>query len=226
MSRPIFQYYLDRPELEWSCLSCSLPPLSDSFFVDTSAEYIDAISDGEQRDDCVGNDDLWSQFDETAKKHITNFKMAHINANSVGGFKFDEIKSWLLAGRFDVLAISETKIDQSFPDSQFHVDSFRFCRSDRKAGGGGLMIYIRSDLCFTRINTYKDRSSEYWSDFKTEFIALKLKLGRNWITVVGMYRPPSVPKTIWKCELSSICYCDLSQRVLFGRPKCGLAGPG
>jgi len=66
------------------------------------------------------------------------------------------------------------------------------------------MIYIRSDLCFTRINSFKDRSSEHWSGFKTEFIALKLKLGRNWITIVGIYRPPSVPKTVWKCELSSI----------------------
>jgi len=40
--------------------------------------------------------------------------------------------------------------------------------------------------------------------FKTEFIALKLKLGRNWITIVGIYRPLGVPKTVWKCELSSI----------------------
>lgn len=93
MSRPIFQYYLDRPEIEWSCLSCSLPPLSDSFFADTSAESVDAISDGQQTDDCLGNDELWSQFDETAKKHTKNFKMAHINENSVGGFKFNEIKS-------------------------------------------------------------------------------------------------------------------------------------
>ena len=53
MSRLIFQYYFDRPEIEWNCLSCSLPLLSDSFFADTSAE-----SDGEQRDECVGNDEL------------------------------------------------------------------------------------------------------------------------------------------------------------------------
>ena len=66
------------------------------------------------------------------------------------------------------------------------------------------MIYIRSDLCIPRINTFKDRSSEHWSSFKTEFIALQLKLERNWITVVGMYKPPSVPKTVWKCEISSI----------------------
>ena len=139
MSRPIFQYYLDRPEIEWSCLSCSLPPLSDSFFADTSAESIDAISDLrlEQRDDCVGNDELWSQFDETARKHTKNFKIAPIIANSVGGFKFNEIKSWLNSGRFGVLITSDTKIDQSFPDRQFHVDGFRFGRRDRRLEAEG-----------------------------------------------------------------------------------------
>ena len=32
MSRTIFQYYLDRPDIEWTCPACALPPLTDSFF--------------------------------------------------------------------------------------------------------------------------------------------------------------------------------------------------
>ena len=32
MSIPAFKYYLDRPELEWTCPTCSLPRLNDSFF--------------------------------------------------------------------------------------------------------------------------------------------------------------------------------------------------
>ena len=33
MSRPIFQYYLDTPDIEWTS---ALPPLSDSFFAEVS----------------------------------------------------------------------------------------------------------------------------------------------------------------------------------------------
>ena len=64
----------------------------------------------------------------------------------LGDSSFYEIRTWLLSGRFDILVISETKIDGSFPDSQFQVEGFRLCRSDRKAGGRGLMIYVRSDI--------------------------------------------------------------------------------
>ena len=61
---------------------------------------------------------MWIEFDNIAQKYRLNFKLGHVNANSIGGFKFYEIRTWLLSGRFDILVISETKIDGSFPDSQ------------------------------------------------------------------------------------------------------------
>ena len=36
MSRTIFQYYLDRPDIEWNCPACALPQLTDSFFEEVS----------------------------------------------------------------------------------------------------------------------------------------------------------------------------------------------
>ena len=62
---------------------------------------------------------MWTEFDNIAQKYRLNFKLGHVNANSIGGFKFYEIRTWLLSGRFDILVISETKIDGSFPYSQF-----------------------------------------------------------------------------------------------------------
>ena len=146
---------------------------------------------------------VWTEFDNIARKHRGNFKIGHVNANSVGGFKLYEIKTWLLSGRFDVLVISETKIDASFPDSQFHIDGYRLCRNDRQAGGGGLMIYVRSDIYFMTVRL-EGMSPEDSSTFKTEFMVLKIKLGKGWITVVGVYRPPSVPKSRWINELSTL----------------------
>ena len=51
------------------------------------------------------------------QQHCANVKIGHVNVNSIAGFKFHEIKTWLLDGRFDILVISETKIDSTFPDS-------------------------------------------------------------------------------------------------------------
>ena len=45
----------------------------------------------------------------------------------------------------DILLISETKIDSSFPTAQFHIDGYIIYRSDRNENGGGLLLYIRDD---------------------------------------------------------------------------------
>lgn len=72
---------------------------------------------------------MWTEFDNIAQNYRLNFKLGHVNANSIGGFKFYEVKTWLLSGRFDILVILETKIilDGSFLDSQFQVGGFRLC---------------------------------------------------------------------------------------------------
>ena len=84
----------------------------------------------------------------------------------------------------------------------FYVEGFRLCRCDRKAGVGGLMAFVRSDICFIRVIELKGLSSNRWSTFKTESIVLKVKLSKFWITVVGIYRPPSIVRSQWTRELS------------------------
>ena len=46
----------------------------------------------------------------------------------------------------DILLISETKIDSSFPTAQFHIDGYIIYRSDRNENGGGLLLYIRDEV--------------------------------------------------------------------------------
>ena len=46
----------------------------------------------------------------------------------------------------DILLMSETKIDSSFPTAQFHIDGYIIYRSDRNENGGGLLLYIRDDV--------------------------------------------------------------------------------
>ena len=43
--------------------------------------------------------------------------------------------------------ITETKLDDSYPNSQFFIEGFRKpYRMDRNKFGGGLLIYIREDI--------------------------------------------------------------------------------
>ena len=86
------------------------------------------------------------------------------------------------------------------------------------------MIFIRNDICFhvmTRFNM--DLSS-----FRTESMILKVKINRSWLVLAGIYKPPNIPKSQWKLELSSIfdAATTLSNDVIFlGDFNCDMMKP-
>ena len=47
----------------------------------------------------------------------------------------------------DFLMITETKLDDSFPEQQFHIESFNIpFRLDRNRHGGGLLLYVLNNI--------------------------------------------------------------------------------
>ena len=69
----------------------------------------------------------------------------NLNINSVSN-KFDQLKSFV-QGKFDILIVTETKLDSIFPTSQFMIDGYREpYRFDRNRNGDGVLIYIREDI--------------------------------------------------------------------------------
>ena len=77
------------------------------------------------------------------------------------------------------------------------------CRSDRNIYGSGLIIFVGSDLCFTVTKELGDQNGIDTSNFRTEYI-LKVKVAKSWLTVTVIYRPPSIPTSQWKFELTSL----------------------
>ena len=70
---------------------------------------------------------------------------AHLNINSIRN-KF-EMLSVQIKGNLDVLFVSETKINDSFPIGNFLIGGFStLYRLDRNSNGGGLMLFVRGDI--------------------------------------------------------------------------------
>ena len=68
----------------------------------------------------------------------------NLNINSINS-KFDHMKS-LLQEKVDILVLTETKLDNSFPTNQFVIEGYsKPFRLDRNRNGGGLLVYIRED---------------------------------------------------------------------------------
>lgn len=79
--------------------------------------------------------------------------------------------------------LSETKIDDSYPDSQFHLQGYSMYRRDRKKGGGGLMAYFSSMMPSKKLNIP--------TVYETlEVLAVESKIENKDFIFLGIYRPP------------------------------------
>ena len=70
--------------------------------------------------------------------------IGHLDINSVRN-KLESLVR-IAGNNLDILMVSETKINDTFPESQFLIEDFsKPFRLDRTAKGGGILVYIRED---------------------------------------------------------------------------------
>ena len=66
---------------------------------------------------------------------------AHLNINSIRNKS--EFLATQVKGKIDILMISETKIEESFPNGNFIIEGFSIpYRLDRDSKGGGGLFYM------------------------------------------------------------------------------------
>ena len=68
-------------------------------------------------------EDVFHHLRKIRNEHPRNSIVSYININSIRN-KFEALSS-LIQENFDVLAIAETKLEDSFPSSQFKILSFK-----------------------------------------------------------------------------------------------------
>ena len=157
MSKTGFKYYLDNPELDWTCSLCSLPfrtvdNIHGAFTSNQNHElsndsfHLGSETSMNMADD---NDSLMWYYSNITSYYKYNLKIAYLNINSLIN-KTDEVKDMLNKEMFDILFIAETKIDKTVSSSLLSQSGFRIVRKDRKKGAGGLLAYIRTDLSVYR----------------------------------------------------------------------------
>ena len=92
--------------------------------------------------DC--NESLRSILKSLRSNHPQKIIIGHININSIR-YKFDILKP-MLTEVLDILMISETKLDESFPEAQFYIGFRAPFRLDRNKHGGGISLCVRNNI--------------------------------------------------------------------------------
>ena len=93
------------------------------------------------------------------QNHFNRLVIAQLNINSLRN-KFASL-STMIKDYVDLLLISETKIDSSFPTAQFHIDGYTIHRRDRGENGGGLLLYVREDVPSALLKTDSEIEAFY-----------------------------------------------------------------
>ena len=98
--------------------------------------------------------------------------------------KLHEVKFIAQKTKAACICISESWLNDSVPDAEVHIDNYCLQRKDRNRHGGGVCIYIRSDLSFNI------RSDLYHDDLEAIWIDLFLPKSKP-ILCGAIYRPPT-----------------------------------
>ena len=115
-----------------------------------------------------------AKAEEDAKSSLCNLKLRNVNHLILGQININSIRNKfgllfsLVSNNIDVLLISETKIDNTFPVSQFCVPGYSMpFRLDRTRNGGVIMLYFKKHTPCIMLNKFT---------FEKELKPLLLKL--------------------------------------------------
>ena len=111
--------------------------------------------------------------------NLKNVIIGQLNINSLRNKFYGLVE--LIHGNLDILVITETKLDDTFPEKQFLVPGYKKpYRLDRNRNGGGVMIYVREDIP-------SDILLKHNIPQNVEAIFIEINLRKNKILLVGTY---------------------------------------
>ena len=152
-----------------------------------------------------------TKHESTSNFHLPSklgFKIASLYVKSLSTH-IDEVRILLDDKFFDVLAIQETKLNNSQRDSEFYIPRFDLVRRDRISGGGrGICFYIKSSI------TFSVRNDLNIADLENVGIEVRKPQSKPLI-VVNWYRSPNSPGRLYSHLENLIGKLDLTNFDFF-----------
>ena len=199
--------------------------INDSVHVITDlplSENLSNINSPSSSCDLDSVDDQNSTYKKLNKIRIRNINkiiIAELNINSIRN-KFEQLVEYINKN-VDIILIVETKLDASFPTNQFHIEGYQQFRADRNSNGGGLLLYVNSNIPAKQIEANVIL-------FDVETINIEINLWKRKWFICGSYNPQGSKIGHHLCELGKLIDSITSKYeniILLGDFNCTESDP-
>ena len=82
---------------------------------------------------------------------------------------------------FNIFLISESKLDDTFPNNQFKIDHYKMFRLDRNRYGGGKVLYVNEQVLCKKLTNYEH-------PIASEIIILEFHQSKRKWLILGIYK--------------------------------------
>ena len=117
--------------------------------VNSTVDSITSLSRNNSAEERVEND-VFSSVTAQRLQNVKDVTVGALNVNSLRN-KIGAVQE-LITNNIDVWLLSETKIDETFPNHQFSISNYKTFRRDRNKHCGGFLFYINKKISCKLIN--------------------------------------------------------------------------
>ena len=165
--------------------------------------------------------------DDTESESIFSCKgLSFVNLNIVTlPGKFDELRYFMNENPISIMTLNETRLDESIPDEEIHIQGYEILRKDRHRMGGGIAVYLDKNSGFT----YKLRTDLMPAELEMIVFEVLCSKSKPFI-VICWYRPETEIKmfdhfqsVLEKVEVENkdvIVIGDVNCDLLTDNPSC------
>ncbi|MEO1917853.1 MAG: endonuclease/exonuclease/phosphatase family protein, partial [Candidatus Thioglobus sp.] len=107
--------------------------------------------------DLSDTENAWKSFEKRGLHFI------HLNINSLLD-KIDELRFIAEKSKPTIIGITESKIDESVPETEFDIQGYTSIRNDRTRHGGGVVLYIKEGVGFNRRDNFSNELENIFVD--------------------------------------------------------------
>ena len=153
-----------------------------------------------QDNDIEGNDnnekDCFDKIRDLRVKNPKNLTCSYLNVNSIRN-KFHNLFD-MINQNIDIICLAETKLDESFPTSQFSVPGYSTpYRLDINSRSGGLLVYVKENIPSKELKNLPISKD-------LQIIPIEINLRKSKWLLIPIYRPPYTSEKVFTENLSRV----------------------